>query len=109
MQQQEYPNIGATEIFLSNGMRVCYKCTDFLDDQVPCLSDIVISAASFTSNEPINVNLIFADDNTTIFDMINFTIPFLTPEGIKFREQFACTLFRDLVHSVYRLRRLYHT
>ncbi|GFS43878.1 insulinase (Peptidase family M16) protein [Actinidia rufa] len=24
----------ATELILSNGMRVCYKCTDFLDDQV---------------------------------------------------------------------------
>ncbi|XP_022154671.1 zinc protease PQQL-like isoform X1 [Momordica charantia] len=34
LQQLEYPNIGASEIFLSNGMRVCYKCTDFLDDQV---------------------------------------------------------------------------
>ncbi|KAJ7973741.1 zinc protease PQQL-like [Quillaja saponaria] len=34
VQQLEYPNIGATELILSNGMRVCYKCTDFLDDQV---------------------------------------------------------------------------
>lgn len=34
MQRFEYQNIGATEIILSNGMRVCYKCTDFLDDQV---------------------------------------------------------------------------
>lgn len=34
MQQFEYLNIGATELILSNGMRVCYKCTDFLDDQV---------------------------------------------------------------------------
>ncbi|XP_062090971.1 zinc protease PQQL-like isoform X3 [Humulus lupulus] len=34
VQQCEYPNIGATELILSNGMRVCYKCTDFLDDQV---------------------------------------------------------------------------
>ncbi|KAL3747335.1 hypothetical protein ACJRO7_016163 [Eucalyptus globulus] len=33
-QQLEYSNIGATELILSNGMRVCYKCTDFLDDQV---------------------------------------------------------------------------
>ncbi|XP_044463821.1 zinc protease PQQL-like isoform X1 [Mangifera indica] len=33
-QQFEYQNIGATELILSNGMRVCYKCTDFLDDQV---------------------------------------------------------------------------
>ncbi|KAL6958556.1 hypothetical protein U1Q18_048858 [Sarracenia purpurea var. burkii] len=34
VQQIEYSNVGATEIVLSNGMRVCYKCTDFLDDQV---------------------------------------------------------------------------
>ncbi|GAA0155968.1 metalloprotease [Lithospermum erythrorhizon] len=32
--QTEYSNIGATELVLSNGMRVCYKCTDLLDDQV---------------------------------------------------------------------------
>ncbi|KAL1364192.1 hypothetical protein HN51_012358 [Arachis hypogaea] len=31
---RDYPNIGAAELFLSNGMRICYKCTDFLDDQV---------------------------------------------------------------------------
>ncbi|KAK7852912.1 zinc protease pqql-like [Quercus suber] len=34
VQQSEYPIVGATELILSNGMRVCYKCTDFLDDQV---------------------------------------------------------------------------
>ncbi|GAB4852720.1 hypothetical protein Ancab_016931 [Ancistrocladus abbreviatus] len=34
IQQSEYPNIGVTELILSNGMKVCYKCTDFLDDQV---------------------------------------------------------------------------
>ncbi|CAM8969399.1 unnamed protein product [Rhodiola kirilowii] len=34
MQETEYSNIGAVELALSNGMRVCYKCTDFLDDQV---------------------------------------------------------------------------
>ncbi|KAI5664619.1 hypothetical protein M9H77_23942 [Catharanthus roseus] len=34
VQQFEYSNIAATELILSNGMRVCYKCTDFLDDQV---------------------------------------------------------------------------
>lgn len=34
VQQFEYPNVGATELILSNGMRVCYKCTDFLDDQL---------------------------------------------------------------------------
>lgn len=28
------PDIGATELILSNGMRVCYKRTEFLDDQV---------------------------------------------------------------------------
>ncbi|CAK9136275.1 unnamed protein product [Ilex paraguariensis] len=33
VQQVEYSNIGATELILSNGMRVCYKCTDFFDDQ----------------------------------------------------------------------------
>ncbi|KAK6944867.1 Peptidase M16, N-terminal [Dillenia turbinata] len=32
--QQEYPNIGVTELRLSNGMRVSYKCTNFFDDQV---------------------------------------------------------------------------
>ncbi|KAM7276034.1 hypothetical protein ACFE04_017900 [Oxalis oulophora] len=30
----EYLNLGATELTLSNGMRVCYKSTDFFDDQV---------------------------------------------------------------------------
>ncbi|GMH03369.1 hypothetical protein Nepgr_005208 [Nepenthes gracilis] len=34
IQQFEYYNIGVTELILSNGMRVCYKHTDFLDDQV---------------------------------------------------------------------------
>ncbi|XP_021276228.1 zinc protease PQQL-like isoform X2 [Herrania umbratica] len=34
VEQIEYSNIGATELTLSNGMRVCYKCTDFFDDQV---------------------------------------------------------------------------
>ncbi|PKI49083.1 zinc protease PQQL-like isoform X1 [Punica granatum] len=34
VQQVENTNVGATELNLSNGMRVCYKCTDFLDDQV---------------------------------------------------------------------------
>ncbi|KAL8039469.1 hypothetical protein ABFS82_10G042000 [Erythranthe guttata] len=34
VQQVEYSSIGATELILSNGMRVCYKCTDFFDDQV---------------------------------------------------------------------------
>ncbi|KAL9252986.1 Zinc protease PQQL-like-like protein [Drosera capensis] len=32
--QSEYLNIGVSELILSNGMRVCYKQTDFLDDQV---------------------------------------------------------------------------
>lgn len=31
---KEYEEMGATELLLSNGMRVCYKQTDFLDDQV---------------------------------------------------------------------------
>ncbi|KAK9102226.1 hypothetical protein Sjap_019480 [Stephania japonica] len=34
VQQSEFPSIGVTELILSNGMKVCYKCTDFLDDQV---------------------------------------------------------------------------
>ncbi|OMO91642.1 hypothetical protein COLO4_18248 [Corchorus olitorius] len=34
VKQLEYANIGATELILSNGMRVCYKCTDFSDDEV---------------------------------------------------------------------------
>ncbi|XVF49050.1 hypothetical protein PTKIN_Ptkin03bG0237700 [Pterospermum kingtungense] len=34
VQQLEYSNIGATELILSNGMRVCYKSTDFSDDEV---------------------------------------------------------------------------
>ncbi|KAJ4846270.1 hypothetical protein Tsubulata_008787 [Turnera subulata] len=34
VSQLEYTNIGASELILSNGMRVCYKCTDFFDDQV---------------------------------------------------------------------------
>ncbi|XP_071721497.1 zinc protease PQQL-like isoform X2 [Rutidosis leptorrhynchoides] len=34
VQESEYVNIGATELILLNGMRVCYKCTDFLEDQV---------------------------------------------------------------------------
>ncbi|KAE8700322.1 60S ribosomal protein L31-like [Hibiscus syriacus] len=34
VEQKECSNIGATELTLSNGMRVCYKCTDFFDDQV---------------------------------------------------------------------------
>ncbi|XAR67091.1 C-terminal processing peptidase [Bertholletia excelsa] len=34
VQEVEYANIGATELIMSNGMRVCYKCTDFFNDQV---------------------------------------------------------------------------
>lgn len=30
----EFPEFDAKEIILSNGMRVCYKCTDFNDDEV---------------------------------------------------------------------------
>ncbi|KAG2281506.1 hypothetical protein Bca4012_049978 [Brassica carinata] len=33
-QKLEYPEVGVTELTLSNGMQVCYKSTDFLDDQV---------------------------------------------------------------------------
>ena len=40
MQELEYSNIGATELVLSNGMQICYKRTDFLDDQVPILLGI---------------------------------------------------------------------
>jgi len=40
VQELEYSNIGATELVLSNGMRICYKRTDFLDDQVPILLGI---------------------------------------------------------------------
>eukprot|EP01018_Ginkgo_biloba_P031588 Gb_11763 [translate_table: standard] len=32
--QTDFRDFGTTELVLSNGMRVCYKCTDFLDDQV---------------------------------------------------------------------------
>ncbi|RLM93624.1 putative zinc protease PqqL [Panicum miliaceum] len=34
IDEVEHPGIGATEMILSNGMRICYKYTDFLDDQV---------------------------------------------------------------------------
>ncbi|CAI9259574.1 unnamed protein product [Lactuca saligna] len=34
VQESEYSNIGVTELILSNGMRVCYKHTDFLEDQI---------------------------------------------------------------------------
>ncbi|KFK27236.1 hypothetical protein AALP_AA8G355300 [Arabis alpina] len=34
IHQLEYPEVGVTELTLSNGMQVCYKSTDFLDDQV---------------------------------------------------------------------------
>lgn len=34
VSQSDFPEFGSTELILSNGMRVCYKCTDFLDDQV---------------------------------------------------------------------------
>ncbi|CAL9145042.1 unnamed protein product [Musa hybrid cultivar] len=33
INQIEFSPIGVTELLLSNGMKVCYKCTDFLDDQ----------------------------------------------------------------------------
>ncbi|XP_020597677.1 zinc protease PQQL-like isoform X2 [Phalaenopsis equestris] len=34
IEKSAFPDIGATELLLSNGMRVCYKYTDFLDDQI---------------------------------------------------------------------------
>lgn len=34
VQELEFPDIGVTELILSNGMKVCFKCTDFFDDQV---------------------------------------------------------------------------
>ncbi|KAL8136373.1 hypothetical protein V2J09_002374 [Rumex salicifolius] len=34
LQQSDYSEIGVTELILSNGMKVCYKCTDFKNDQV---------------------------------------------------------------------------
>lgn len=34
VSQSDFTEYGATELVLSNGMRICYKCTDFLDDQV---------------------------------------------------------------------------
>ncbi|KAH9303201.1 hypothetical protein KI387_014784, partial [Taxus chinensis] len=34
VSKTEFSEFGATELVLSNGMRICYKCTDFLDDQV---------------------------------------------------------------------------
>lgn len=34
VRQFEYNDIGVTELVLSNGMKVCYKCTDFKNDQV---------------------------------------------------------------------------
>lgn len=34
VSRREYPVFGATELMLSNGMRICYKKTDFLGDQV---------------------------------------------------------------------------
>ncbi|PRQ46705.1 hypothetical protein RchiOBHm_Chr2g0091881 [Rosa chinensis] len=46
VQQCEYSNIGATELILSNGMRVCCKSTDFLDDQVQLFDSNAISVSS---------------------------------------------------------------
>uniref|UniRef100_A0A0D6R038 Peptidase M16 N-terminal domain-containing protein n=1 Tax=Araucaria cunninghamii TaxID=56994 RepID=A0A0D6R038_ARACU len=34
ISKSEFPEFEATELVLSNGMKICYKCTDFLDDQV---------------------------------------------------------------------------
>lgn len=43
IQQCEFPNVGVTELLLSNGMKVCYRCTDFLDDQVLIYSIVITS------------------------------------------------------------------
>lgn len=48
VQQFEHPSFGGTELILSNGMRVCYKCTDFLADQVQNCVDIAISVVKRT-------------------------------------------------------------
>lgn len=53
MQQSEYPNIGATELVLSNGLRVCYKSTDFLDDQVQLCDSNAISVVQDLSKETL--------------------------------------------------------
>jgi len=34
VESTDFPEFGARELILSNGMRICYKCTDFLDDQM---------------------------------------------------------------------------
>ncbi|PKA56306.1 Ubiquinol-cytochrome-c reductase complex core protein I, mitochondrial [Apostasia shenzhenica] len=34
IEESVFPGVCATELMLSNGMRVCYKSTDFLDDQI---------------------------------------------------------------------------
>ncbi|KAG0485075.1 hypothetical protein HPP92_009154 [Vanilla planifolia] len=34
LEKSVYPGVGATELLLSNGIRICYKCTNFLDDQI---------------------------------------------------------------------------
>lgn len=34
IEKSVFEDIGTTELLLSNGMRVCYKRTDFLDDQI---------------------------------------------------------------------------
>jgi hypothetical protein len=46
LDKVEHPGIGATEMVLSNGMRVCYKCTDFLDDQVSSILELIPLATS---------------------------------------------------------------
>jgi len=42
---KEFPYLGAKEVTLANGMRICYKQTDFLGDQVALVSEpaIVVS------------------------------------------------------------------
>lgn len=42
MRKSDYQDIGVTEIALSNGMKVCYKCTDFQNDQVLIICPTVV-------------------------------------------------------------------
>jgi hypothetical protein len=49
IDEVEHPGIGATEMILSNGMRICYKYTDFLDDQVCSMHQFYITLQSCSS------------------------------------------------------------
>lgn len=53
MKTKHCPEFDATEITLSNGMRVCYKCTDFLDDEVfPSTFECVFLVSSKVGRTP---------------------------------------------------------